>query len=109
MQISDERLRGRTVIGADGRAIGEVVGLIVDSEGWQLAALQVRLRRAISESIGLKKGVFSGATVDVPRQALQSVGDAVILSISLDSLREIAGRGRTDEQRPDAKHPAPVH
>ena len=39
MRLSDENLRGRTVIGADGQAIGEVAALFLDSEAWGIAAI----------------------------------------------------------------------
>ena len=91
MLISDEHLRGKSVLGADGKAIGEVVGITLDSEGWQIASLQVRLRRGIGDHLGMPHKRFSSPEIDIPRQALQSVGDAVILSISVDSLRELAG------------------
>ncbi len=92
------------MIGADGRAIGEVVGILLDSDGWQISALQVRLRKGVGEHLGMKSKMFSSAEIEIPRQALQSVGDAVVLSISVDSLRELAGAHAAPEAEPAPAH-----
>jgi hypothetical protein len=43
MQISDENLRGRTVIAADGQATGEVAALFIDTSTWTIASLKIKL------------------------------------------------------------------
>ena len=43
MQISDELFRGRTVIAADGQAIGEVAALFIDTSKWLIVAIQIKL------------------------------------------------------------------
>ena len=58
MRLSDENLRGQTVIGADGQA------------------------------------------VEIPIRLIQSVGDAVVLSVPVDGLRQV---------RPEENEPAAVH
>ena len=42
MRLSDETLRGRTVIAADGQAIGEVAALFLDSDAWRVESLQIK-------------------------------------------------------------------
>jgi hypothetical protein len=41
MRFSDENLRGRTVVAADGQMIGEITALFLDSDVWRVEALQV--------------------------------------------------------------------
>ena len=89
MRLSDESLRGRTVIGADGQAIGEVAALFLDSEGWAVEAIQVKLRNAIADRLGAARTIFSAGTVDIPVRLVQSVGDAVVLAIPVEGLREV--------------------
>ena len=89
MRLSDENLRGRTVIGADGQAVGEVAILFLDSEAWAIQSLQVKLRKDIAERLGASRTVFHAATVEIPVRLIQSVGDAVVLTISVDGLREV--------------------
>lgn len=88
MRLSDENLKGRTVIGADGQAVGEVAALFLDSEAWGIQSLQVRLRKEIADRIGAPRTVFHSGTIEIPIRLIQSVGDAVVLSVPVDALRQ---------------------
>jgi len=89
MRLSDETLRGRTVIGADGQAVGEVAALFVDSVAWGVESLQVKLRKEIADQLGAARSVFRAGTVEIPVRLIQSVGDAIVLSIPVDGLRQV--------------------
>ena len=58
MRLSDETLRGRTVIAADGQAIGEVAALFLDSDAWRVESLQIKLRKKLLTSSALR-GTYS--------------------------------------------------
>ena len=90
MRLSDETLRGRTVIGADGQAIGDVAALFLDSEAWAIESLQVKLRKDVADRLGASRSVFRAGTIEIPVRLIQSVGDAVVLSIPVDGLRQVA-------------------
>jgi len=96
MQVSDEHFRGRTVIAADGQAVGEVAALLLDTATWMIVALQIKLNKAAAEQIGAVRSLIRAATLEVPVRAVQSVGDAVLLSVPTlelrDMLPEFAGR-----------------
>jgi sporulation protein YlmC with PRC-barrel domain len=100
MRISDEALRGRTVIGADGHAIGEVTRLFMETHGWQVEALEVRLRKPIAEQLGATHSFFRAGSLEIPVNLIQSVGDAVVLSVRVDGLRAVL---------PAADEAAPAH
>lgn len=100
MRLSDENLRGRTVIGADGRAVGEVTTLFVDSESWNVESLQVKLRKDIADQLGASRTVFHAGSVEIATRLVQSVGDAIVLSVPVDGLREVIPA----EQEPAAAH-----
>lgn len=89
MRLSDENLRGRTVIGADGRAVGEVAALFLDSDAWSVESIQVKLRKEIADELGASRTIFHAGTVEIPVRLVQSVGDAVVLSAPVDGLREV--------------------
>ncbi|HKD04377.1 MAG TPA: PRC-barrel domain-containing protein [Bryobacteraceae bacterium] len=89
MQISDQQFRGRTVIAADGQAIGEVGAMIIDTSAWSVVALQIKLNKAAAEQVGAVRGILHAATLDLPVHAIQSVGDAVLLSVPTAELRPI--------------------
>jgi sporulation protein YlmC with PRC-barrel domain len=89
MQVSDEHFRGRSVIAADGQAIGEVAALFVDTSPWTVLALQVKLHKAVAEQLGVARGLLRAATLELPVRLIQSVGDAVLLSVPTLELRQI--------------------
>ena len=88
MQVSDEQLRGRTVIAADGQAIGDVSALFIDTSAWTITALQIKLSKSAAEQLGAARSLLRAATFDLPVRLVQSVGDAVLLSIPTLELRQ---------------------
>ena len=89
MRLSDENLRGRTVIAADGLAIGEIGALFLDSEAWRVESLQVKLKNDIADRLGADRSMFHTGAVEIPIGMVQSVGDAVVLAVAVDDLRQI--------------------
>ena len=89
MQVSDEHLRGRTVIAADGQAIGEVAALFIDTSTWIVVALQIKLSKSAAEQLGAARGLLRAAILELPVRMVQSVGDAVLLSVPTLELRQI--------------------
>jgi sporulation protein YlmC with PRC-barrel domain len=89
MQISDDHFRGRTVIAADGHAIGEVGALLIDTSSWSIVALQIKLHKAAAEQVGAARSILRGASIELPVGMVQSTGDAVLLSVPTHELRQI--------------------
>jgi sporulation protein YlmC with PRC-barrel domain len=92
MRLSDENLRGRTVIAADGQAIGEIAALFLDSDAWRVESLQVKLRNEVADQLGATRGMFHAGTLEMPIRMVQSVGDAVVLSVAAHELRQVLPR-----------------
>ena len=88
MWLSDETLKGRTVISADGHAIGQVAALFLDVKAWQVESLQVKLHNDVADEIGAARSMFHPGTVQIPVRMIQSVGDAVVLSVGTQELRQ---------------------
>ena len=88
MQISDGQLRGRTVIAADGQAIGEVTALFIDTSTWTIVALQIKLSKAAAEQLGAARGLLRAATFELPVRMVQSVADTVLLTVPTLELRQ---------------------
>jgi sporulation protein YlmC with PRC-barrel domain len=100
LQLFDTDLHGRTVIGSDGLAIGELSACFIDSETWRVASLQVKLRRDVADRLGAGRNLFHAAAVEIPIRLVQSVGDAILLAVPVDELRQVL---------PSAAVTAPVH
>lgn len=101
MKVSNDNLVGRVVISGDGIAIGEITRLFVDTASWRVESLQVALRKDSAERIGIKRSMFHASTIEIVTELVQSVGDAVVLSVVLDALRA--------PEAPSAKPSAPLH
>jgi sporulation protein YlmC with PRC-barrel domain len=95
MRLTDDSLRGRVVVSNDGFAIGEISKLFVEND-WHVHAFEVKLRRDAAERIGIQRSLFHGATIEVPTKLVQSIGDAVLLSVPAESLRH-PGPAQTDD------------
>jgi len=89
VRLSDENLRGRTVIAADGQAIGDIAAIFLDSDVWRVESLQVKLRNNVADQLGATRGMFHAGTLEIPIRMVQSVGDAIILSVAADELRQV--------------------
>jgi len=88
MQVSDEHLRGRTVVAADGQVVGEVAALFIDTSTWSIVALQIKLSKSVAEKLGVAGGLLRAATLDLPIRLVKSVGDAVLLSVPTAELHQ---------------------
>lgn len=100
MTLSDQALHGRVVLSGDGLAIGEITRLNVEPTTWHVVSLEVKVRKDAAERIGVQRSMFHATTIVIPTEHVQSVGDAVILSVPLAALRQAPERER---------EPAPAH
>lgn len=102
--IYGDHLHGRAVVDATGRVIGEVAEIIIDSNTWKVDAIQVKLRREAADAIGIHRGAFRTALLDISADVIQSVGDAVVLRKDAASLRTPVERVEPQqvERRPGA-------
>lgn len=96
MRLSEEDLRGRTVIASDGLAIGEITVLFLDSDAWRVESLQVKLRKDVADRLGADRSMFHAGALEIPIRMVQSVGDAVVLSVAVDELRQVLPGGTSE-------------
>lgn len=89
MRLSDETLRGRTIIAADGQVVGEVHAVFLDSDVWRVQSLQVALRKDVADALGAHRSAFHAGALEIPVGMVQSVGDAVVLAVAVDGLRAV--------------------
>ena len=89
MRLSDESLRGRTIIAADGLVVGEVTALFLESDTWRVESLQIKLGKDIADRLGADRNVFHAGALEIPVRLVQSVGDTVVLSVPVSGLREV--------------------
>ncbi|MBI4508383.1 MAG: PRC-barrel domain-containing protein [Deltaproteobacteria bacterium] len=97
----EESLRRRAVIDSAGRLIGEVDGIFMDPEAWKIAALRIKLRREVADELGASRRTFRPATVAVPTEMVQGLGDAVVLRVPASSLLRHAEERAQPPSGPD--------
>ena len=86
MLIEDDKLRDKKVITADGRQIGEVVGLEIELDGWQVQWLDVKLLRDVLDGLKVKKPMFGTVTARFAPERVRNVTDNVVLTIDFDQV-----------------------
>jgi len=87
MTLHEQALQGRVVLSGDGLAIGEITRLNVETTTWHVTSFEVKVRKEVAERIGVHHSLFHTATIMIPTEHVQSVGDAVILSVPIAALR----------------------
>jgi sporulation protein YlmC with PRC-barrel domain len=94
MRVSYEtELKGRTVIDSAGAVVGSIDDVLVDGVSWRVDAFRVRLRRDAADQVGVRPRLFRDATVVVPVGLVHAAGDAIILNVAIESLRELDAAG----------------
>ena len=83
--MSFDKLSGKFVICAGGFDLGELNGVELNTDSWQVTHLHVKLSKLASEDLGFNKR-FRSSTVCVPTSLVAKVGDNVLLNKSLDEL-----------------------
>lgn len=100
MRLSDKTLHGRTVISADGAVVGIVTELFISTSEWRIESITAELRKDIADRIGADRSIFHPGVIELPVSLIQSVGDAVVLTIEVEQLREAHRTTNTDTPPP---------
>ena len=96
MRSSDKTLHGRTVISADGKVIGSISELFISTSDWRVESILIELNKNIADSIGASRTIFHRGTIELPVSFVQSVSDAVLLTVDVKQLREAQRSPATD-------------
>ena len=85
-------LNGKEVVGTEGYILGEVDGVDIDLNTWQVNAFYVSLNDNATAELGFKKMLLSKIKVCLPTQLVKSVGDVITLNEPIRNLEDIAER-----------------
>lgn len=101
MRISyADGLRGRSVVDAHGRVIGEITELFVETDSWRVEGVGVRLTRDAERALGAHRGPFRAVELELPIEEIQSVGDTIVLRRPVESLGAADRGASPGEHRP---------
>lgn len=85
-------IKGMTVIGTGGRVFGELQDVVIDGGGLRITGLVLRVRSPLVEELGLTRPLWRRARVVVPAEYVSSLGDVVMLNLSVDDYaRQLVG------------------
>ena len=84
--VSFDKISGKFVICAGGFDLGELNGVEMNTDNWQVTHLHVKLSKPASEDLGFKKRFIISSTVCVPTSLVSKVGDNILLNKTLDEL-----------------------
>lgn len=87
MRISDQDVRGRHVISADGQIIGTVEGIYIDSADLRVDCIAVAVRKEAAEALGLTYSAFHRTHLEIAGNQIQSIGETVVLAVPIATLR----------------------
>ena len=83
--VTFDKLSGKPVICAGGFDLGEITGVEMNTDTWQVTHLHVKLSKPASEDLGFKTR-FTSKTVCFPVSLVSKVGDNILLNKSIDEL-----------------------
>ena len=89
MRFAERVHQGRRVVAAGGQEIGTVEALAIDGDTWKVEGLKVKLHSETADQIGAYWNYFHAGRVELPTRIVQSVSDTVVLSVSVDELRQV--------------------
>ena len=83
--VTFKDLSDKFVICAGGFDLGQINGVEINVDTWQVTHLHVKLSKSASEDLGFKKR-FRSSTVCLPISLVSKVGDNILLNKCLDEL-----------------------
>jgi sporulation protein YlmC with PRC-barrel domain len=88
-QIGSAKLEGKKIVGANGYSVGEVEGLDVNIDNWQVTGLEVILTDEAATELGFKRPLVSKVIVKIPSNAINSVGNFITLDKAVENLKSL--------------------
>jgi sporulation protein YlmC with PRC-barrel domain len=87
--VSPATLKGKKVISAKGKVVGEVEGLDLDSDNWQVTGLQVGLADDAATELGFKRPFLSKVVIIIPSEIVSLIGNFITLDEDIENLESL--------------------
>jgi sporulation protein YlmC with PRC-barrel domain len=89
MAPSSTKLKGKKVISAKGHTVGEVEGIDLDIQTWQITGLQVGLTDDTATELGFKRPFFSKVAIIIPSKIISLVANFISLDKDIENLESL--------------------
>ena len=88
-KLDAERLLGLEVLGIDGKVVGNIEDMEIDTKVWSLHSLLVKVKKDALDAIKKDKCVVCGSNLHISMDHVVDIGDYVMLEISVENIGEI--------------------
>ena len=87
--VNSTKLEGKKVVSVNGYVVGDVEGLDLELNNWQITGLQVGLTENASTELGFKHPFISKVVVIIPTSVIKETGNVIILDKSIENLKSL--------------------
>jgi len=84
-----DRIDGRRVVSSAGYHVGNVEGLDIDFDNWQVNGLEVGLTNLAARELGFRSPILSKVVVIVPSEVVSEIGNFITLDKSIEDLKSL--------------------
>lgn len=84
--VSYEKLEGMQIISSKAHFLGELSGVEIKTNNWQVSHLYVKLDKEAAVKLGYKKR-FGSSKICIPVSIVKAVGELITLDASLEDLQ----------------------
>lgn len=82
---------GKTVSTSEGRVIGTVADLLIDTL-WNVTDIQIKVEKAAAKEMGLKRPLIGSLLILVETSRIKAVTDQVLIDIKLDEFQDYVNK-----------------
>jgi sporulation protein YlmC with PRC-barrel domain len=76
------------VISREGKRVGDLVGLIVETRAWSVTGLQVEVDKEMANFLGIKRQLFKPEMFTIGTDQVSGLEDVVQLKADLEMLKQ---------------------
>lgn len=84
--VSFEKLVGMQIISSKAHVLGELSGIEIKTENWQITHLHVKLDNEAAVKLGVKKR-FRSSKICIPISIVKAVGELITIDASFEDLQ----------------------
>lgn len=85
--VNFDKLLGMQIISSKAHLLGELKGIELNTENWQVTHLNVKLDNEAATKLGFKKR-FRSSNICIPISLVKAVGELITIAASFEDLRD---------------------
>lgn len=97
-EINSAQIIGKRVVAKDGRELGTVESIFVETEGWQVTAMAVKVARDKLDELRMKRPLVGSRSIKIPMTEVAAATDNVMLR---GTISELTGEPATEAPQED--------